>query len=223
MNKACVAFGTHQLTASDIRGRAVMEVGSRNVNGSLRSHVEGLGPASYIGVDILRGPGVDEVCPVDHLLERFGPDSFDVVFSTEMLEHVRDWRAAVTNLKGVTKPGGILLITTRSQGFGFHGYPFDFWRFEIADMAAIFADFELIALEPDESEPGVFLKCRKPAIWKAAPLDRYVLYSIVLNRRALDVRDLEVRIFRAAYLARVAAARVLPAGFRRRIKKLLRA
>jgi SAM-dependent methyltransferase len=222
MNKGCVAFGTQQLTANDIRGKSVLEVGSRNVNGSLRWHVEALAPASYVGVDILPGPGVDEVCPVDQLLQRFGVDAFDVVFSTEMLEHVRDWRAAVTNLKGVTKRGGILLITTRSQGFGFHGYPFDFWRFETTDMAALFADFEVLALEPDRSEPGVFLKGRKPAIWTATPLDRYLLYSIILGRRALDVRDTDVLAFRAIYLARVAAARVLPAGFRRRIKKLLR-
>lgn len=222
MNKACVAFGTTHLTSADIRGKSVLEVGSRNVNGSLRGHVEGLAPLSYLGVDIQPGPGVDEVCPVDQLLKRFGDNAFEVVFSTEMLEHVRDWRAAVTNLKGVTKPGGILLITTRSQGFGFHGYPFDFWRFETTDMAVLFEDFELLALEPDRSEPGVFLKSRKPAIWNAVPLERYPLYSIILDRRALTVSDTEVRIFRAIYLARVAAARALPAALRRRIRKLLR-
>lgn len=29
MNKGCVAFGTQQLTANDIRGKSVLEVGSR--------------------------------------------------------------------------------------------------------------------------------------------------------------------------------------------------
>jgi SAM-dependent methyltransferase len=116
MNKACLEFGIRSLTAHDVRGRTVLEVASRDVNGSLRGHVEGLAPASYLGVDIAAGPGVDEICPVDCLIDRFGPDRFDLVFSTEMLEHVRDWRAALANLKAVTKPGGVLFFTTRSRG-----------------------------------------------------------------------------------------------------------
>ena len=222
MNKACVDFVVRSLTADDVRGRTVLEVGSRNVNGSLRWHVEGLGPASYLGVDLVGGPGVDEICRVDCLIDRFGPDRFDLVFSTEMLEHVRDWRAALVNLKAVTKPGGILLFTTRSRGFWFHGYPFDFWRYELSDVTAVFGDFEMLALEADISEPGVFFKGRKPEGWRDRPLDDYELYSIILGRRALDVGSIDVLSFRTVYLLRVVAARVLPRVVRRAIKQLWR-
>jgi len=222
MNKASVEFVVRALTADDVRGRSVLEVGSRDVNGSLRWHVEGLAPASYIGVDIINGSGVDEVCPVESLIDRFGPDRFDLVFSSEMLEHVRDWRAALLNLKAVTKPGGILLFTTRSSGFGFHGYPFDFWRYELSDVTALFGDFETLALEPDRSEPGVFFKGRKPSGWKPRSYDDYRLYSIILDRRALDVRDGDVRAFRAVYRLRVVAARILPRAVRRGLKALWR-
>lgn len=222
MNKACVDFVVRSLAAEDVHGRTVLEVGSRNVNGSLRSYVEGLGPASYLGADIIAGPGVDELCSVERLIDHFGSDSFDVVFSTEMLEHVRDWRAAVGNLKGVTRPGGILLFTTRSRGFGFHGYPFDFWRYELSDVTAVFGDFEMLALEPDLSEPGVFFKGRKPEGWGNRPLDDYELYSIILGRKALDVGSIDVLSFRAVYLLRVVAARVLPRVVRRAIKQLWR-
>src|ERR1700730_15419328 len=64
MNKACLEFGIRSFTADDVRGRTVLEVGSRDVNGSLRGHVEGLAPASYLGVDMVSGLGVDEICPV---------------------------------------------------------------------------------------------------------------------------------------------------------------
>src|SRR5512133_1128292 len=89
MNQACIEYGTTHLTSGDVRGKSVLEVGSQNVNGSLRSYVEGLGPSRYFGVDMTPGDGVDEVCSAEKLIERFGVDAFDVVISTEMLEHVR--------------------------------------------------------------------------------------------------------------------------------------
>jgi SAM-dependent methyltransferase len=213
-------FGTAHLTAADIRGRVVLEVGSQNVNGSLRSHVESLAPARYVGVDMTPGPGVDEVCSAEKLIQRFGPDAFDVVISTEMLEHVRDWRAVISNMKGVLKPGGILLFTTRSQGFAFHAYPFDFWRYELSDVEALFDDFETLTLESDPSEPGVFFKGRKPVGWRARPLDGHALFSIILRRRAADVRESEVRMFRVLYPARLAAYMVLPQPIRQGLKRL---
>jgi 2-polyprenyl-3-methyl-5-hydroxy-6-metoxy-1,4-benzoquinol methylase len=94
-----------------------LEVGARDVNGSVRPLVEAHLPASYIGLDIEVAPRVDEVLDARHLIRRFGRDSLDAVISTELLEQVRDWRATATNMKAVLKPGGLLLITTQSRGF----------------------------------------------------------------------------------------------------------
>jgi 2-polyprenyl-3-methyl-5-hydroxy-6-metoxy-1,4-benzoquinol methylase len=41
------------------------------------------------------------VLSAERLLEYFGPESFDVVIATELLERVLDWRLVVNNLKGV--------------------------------------------------------------------------------------------------------------------------
>ena len=100
------------MTASMVEGRDVVEVGAYDVNGSVRPHIESLGPASYLGLDIEEGPGVDRVLDARDLLAELGRGSADVVISTEMIEHVRDWPVVVRNLKGLLRPGGHLLVTT---------------------------------------------------------------------------------------------------------------
>jgi SAM-dependent methyltransferase len=192
---SCLEFGARALRPEEVRGRAVLEVGARDVNGSLRPRLEALGPASYLGIDVEHGPGVDVLCDAAAAADRFGEARFDLVVGTELLEHVRDWRGAVAAMKRTLRPGGALLLTTRSRGFRYHGYPRDFWRFEPEDLRAIFADFEIEALERDPAAPGVFLKAQKRGGGAAVDLAPIALYSIVLRRRALDVDDRALRRF----------------------------
>ncbi len=133
-NKWCIGFGVANIKKEEIENKDVIEVGSYNVNGSLREHVLKLHPRKYMGVDIKEGKFVDVVCNAYNLLEKFGEKSFDFVLSTEMMEHVEDWRKVISNFKDVCRPNGIMMITTRSKGFGKHDYPGDYWRYEIDDM-----------------------------------------------------------------------------------------
>jgi hypothetical protein len=94
-----------------------------------------------------------------------------------MIEHVENWQNVINNFKSILKVGGTLLITTRSKGFPYHCYPYDFWRFEIDDMEYIFTDFEIQYLESDLSEPGVFIKAKKLNN-NQINLDNYKLYSM---------------------------------------------
>lgn len=184
-NKACIDFGRASFKESDVKGKSVIEVGSLDVNGSLRPFIESFGPSGYVGVDIVPGRGVDRICKAEDLIDAFGRESFDVVICTELLEHVKDWREAIHNLKQILRPGGKLLITTRSKGFEYHGYPFDFWRYEISDMNLIFSDFEIEALTSDPGgEPGVFLSARKPANFAERDLIGIRLYSVLLGDRS---------------------------------------
>jgi SAM-dependent methyltransferase len=198
-HQSCIDFGVQQLSTGEVAGRQVLEVGSYDRNGSLRSAVESLGPASYIGVDLTMGPCVDEVCAAGALLERFGPNAFDVVICTELMEHMRDWQQGIHNLKGVLRPRGVLILTTRSKGFPYHGYPYDFWRFELDDMAAIFGDFEVVTLEDDPVMPGVLLKARKPDPWSERELSSYEIYSILSGKRAARVLSREILALKLGY------------------------
>ncbi|HTK28848.1 MAG TPA: methyltransferase domain-containing protein [Vicinamibacterales bacterium] len=211
-NAACLRFGRRALTPDDVAGRDVIEVGSRNVNGSLRGDLERWGPGRYLGVDMVAGPGVDEVCDIGDLEARYGAGRFDVVVSTEVLEHVRDWRGGISNLKRILKPGGVLLVTTRSNGFPYHGYPYDFWRYEADDIRTIFSDCSIEALEPDTVSPGIFVRARKPAAFTERPLDDIALYSIVTHRRCLDVTDAQVYRRRIRHRVRRLLAHILPAA-----------
>ena len=178
-NDKCVEFGREFLTQDEVEYKDVLEIGSKNINGSLRNIILDMNPSSYIGIDLEEGDCVDQVCSVYDIIEEFGVEAFDIVITTEMMEHVEDWRKAINNMKSVLKPGGIILITTRSKGFGFHNYPADYWRYELSDMEQIFSDFKIEVLKEDTSgQPGVFIKAIKPEIWYQRNLDDIQLYDV---------------------------------------------
>ena len=195
-----ILFGGINLKKEEIERKRVIEVGSLDVNGSLRPLMESYNPKEYMGVDIVKGHGVDRICKVENLVEDVGQNIFDVVISTELLEHVRDWKKAISSIKNVCKEGGIILITTRSIGFPYHAYPYDFWRFEMDDMISIFGDCEILALERDPSALGVFIKVRKPENFMEVDQSDYALYSVITNKR---VKDIEEKDFKSLYFKRI--------------------
>jgi SAM-dependent methyltransferase len=188
MQVSVLDFFMRHVDCEEFAGRRVLEVGSKFVNGSVRPLIEKFcKPREYVGIDIEAGKYVDVVLPAERLVEYFGPESFDAVISTDVLEHVFDWRTVVNNMKAVLKPGGFIYITVPSKGYPYHAYPHDYWRYEIEDMEKIFGDFEIIALEKNWEAPGVFLKARKPKSLSPNDLSQIELYSIVLGRRTREI------------------------------------
>jgi SAM-dependent methyltransferase len=159
MHPSVMEWSSAVLDREWLEGASVLECGSLNVNGSVRDIVMERGAASYHGTDMRGGPGVDEVIDAANVT-----GEYDVVISTEMLEHAHEWADAVYAMKRAVRPGGRILITTRGPGFPRHAYPDDYWRFTTDDFARAFADFEVIALldDTDRSSPGVFLLARRP-------------------------------------------------------------
>lgn len=197
---SCIVFGAKNLDPKEVSGKRVIEVGSKDVNVSLRPIIESWGPAEYLGIDIEKGTGVDIICDGEEIVERFGKERFDVVISTELLEHVKNWRRVLSNIKNICKAGGIILITTRSYGFGYHAYPYDFWRYELEDIAFCFRDCEILVLERDHQAPGVFAKVRKPNDFCEQDLYNYSLYSMVIGKRVIQLTDKD---FRGLYFIRL--------------------
>jgi SAM-dependent methyltransferase len=229
-NESGIAFGERSLGPALVADRDVLEVGALDVNGSLRPWVEALRPARYLGVDLMAGSGVDQVVDATNLVSRFGRESFDLVITTEMVEHTRDWRTVVSNLKGVLRPGGHLLLTTRSPGFPYHAWPHDFWRYEPDDMRQIFGDLDLLTVEPDRQSAGVFVLARRPQRFVERTPD-VALMSIVTGRREHVITDRQVLMFKVRYRLRPfaktlrrrrnAAWRRLPFGVRSTVKRAL--
>ncbi len=208
---ACLEFTRTALDRDEVHEAEVLEVGSRDYNGTVRALIEPHGPKSYVGLDMLDGPGVDVVGDAGQLVDRFGAEAFDVVIATELLEHARRWREVVNALKEVLRPGGLLVVTTRSKGFPFHGCPDDFWRYEAHDFAVIFDDLLIDRLELDDPRtPGVLLRARKPEIYHQKDLKNYRLYSIIARRRVGDVDPVSVCAFNLAVQGWNAAKAVLP-------------
>lgn len=172
MHDSVLKWVEQALSAEDVAGRRVLEVGAYDVNGSVRPVVERLEPSEYAGVDQAPGPGVDVICDAADLASVLDRSAFDVVISTEMLEHVVDWRPVMTAMVNVLAPGGLLVLTTRSPGFPYHPYPIDTWRYTRETMGQILGACGLYVRElvDDPQVAGVFAIAVKPADW-VAPWD----------------------------------------------------
>jgi SAM-dependent methyltransferase len=84
----------------------VLEIGSLDVNGTTRPLFPDAG--RYHGIDVVEGPGVDEVADA---ADWRSSERFDVVVSTEVLEHAPRWIEILQNAWRATAPGGSLLLT----------------------------------------------------------------------------------------------------------------
>lgn len=87
---------------------SVCEVGSRDVNGSVR---ELICCDEYVGCDLSPGPGVDVVCDARSMI-----GLYDLVVCCEALEHDADPRSLISALGRLCKPGGRVVCTAAGTG-----------------------------------------------------------------------------------------------------------
>ena len=94
----------------------VLEVGSLNINGSIRQFFT---ECNYLGIDVGPGVDVDLVCEgqkLDHL-----PETYDTVVSCECFEHNPYWVETFHNMYRMTKSNGLVIMSCATTGRAEHG------------------------------------------------------------------------------------------------------
>jgi SAM-dependent methyltransferase len=109
--------GARDLLFKDLAEKDIFEVGSYDVNGTIRKIFAGC--RTYVGADLSVGPGVD-VVGSGHEIDK--PDeSFDLTLSCECFEHNPFWLETFKNMHRMTKADGYMVITCASRGRIEHG------------------------------------------------------------------------------------------------------
>jgi len=103
----------------------IIEIGSQDVNGSLRNiFPPGL---EYTGVDFVDGNGVDVVLADPYILP-FENESVDMILSSSVFEHSELFWVLYLEIMRVLKPHGLFYLNVPSNG-DVHRWPVDCWRF----------------------------------------------------------------------------------------------
>jgi len=117
------------ILARDQRGRTL----DYGCGGSpYRDLLPGLRP--YVRADIPPGDGLDLMLDADGRLPGESDASYDVVLSTQVLEHVPDTARYLAEAWRLLRPGGALIITTHGL-IPEHGCPYDFYRWTADGLA----------------------------------------------------------------------------------------
>ncbi len=174
MHPAAFLYVARSLIGSDPSGAAVLEVGSYDVNSTAQNlSVRALcaKAARYHGIDTRKGPGVDEKADA---ADYDGKGAFDLVISTETMEHMPDPAALIACAHRALKPGGRLILTAAGAGRPPHdsdGEPLrgtePYTNIEAAALAGWLQDWADVVIEVNEQAHDIYATAMKPA--EAAP------------------------------------------------------
>lgn len=163
MHASVLQWVAEKITQHNLRASPrVLDVGGRDVNGTCRTLFSG---GLYLSSDAVAGPGVDLVGHAVDLPSLLPGQTFDVVVSTEMLEHDPAPWLSMPAMGAMLRPGGLLLVTARGNGFPYHvndGFG-DHWRFMATGMQKMveLAQCEALEVTEDPEASGLFGLGRK--------------------------------------------------------------
>lgn len=124
MHPSAYQLGSTFLARNGGGGRRILEVGSANVNGSLRPLCpEG---SEWVGVDRQPGPGVDVVVRSEEL-PAWLAGHFHLVLSSSCVEHDPCFWVTFLSMLDMLVPSGLLYINAPAKG-PYHAHPVDCWR-----------------------------------------------------------------------------------------------
>lgn len=193
-------FKMEQFVEAHLSGRRgrrlrIVDIGSMDVNGTYEALFDD--PLwDYTGVDMEPGPGVTTVVRDPYDWHELPSESFDVVISGQVFEHIEFPWLSILNVNRILAEGGLLCLIVPSRGVE-HRFPFDCWRFYADGVTALsrWGDLEPLsaetAWEPPLGAPegaidwgDTVLVARKPVYANSvrrniARLRRWVLRSVL--------------------------------------------
>jgi len=143
------AFASEFLTPYRGQLRTILDVGSYDVNGTHKPIFND--PMwKYVGMDMAAGPNVDLLLEEAYNWKEVPTNSFDVVVSGSLLEHVEYPWMTMIEVARVLKPGGLTCHVAPSAGFE-HRFPVDCYRYYKDGFAALanWADLEILKVFTD--------------------------------------------------------------------------
>lgn len=121
MHHAAYQFVAGVLSRHSADGLSVLEIGSLDVNAT----IQGLSirqlcaaAASYTGLDVRPGPGVDIAADC---ADYDGKQQYDAVIATEVMEHMAKPEQLIACAWRALRPGGRLIVTAAGPGRQPHG------------------------------------------------------------------------------------------------------
>jgi SAM-dependent methyltransferase len=145
-------------------GAHILEIGSYNVNGSVRPLFAAA--ASYIGIDMRQGPGVEVVAAAAAYT---APAPCDLVVSTEAMEHCAAPSTIIACAWRSLAPGGVLLVTAAAPERTPHGSDGggvqqgeDYTPISEDDLRRWLADWEDVQIEHHPERGDIYVAAVKP-------------------------------------------------------------
>jgi hypothetical protein len=171
----------------------VLEIGSRSVvsNALWKSVIPN---CDYTGFDVLAGENVDVVGDAHRLSEYFKPQSFDLVISFAVFEHLAMPWIVAEEISKVLDIGGFLCAETHFS-FSEHELPWHFFQFNNRALELLFCPelgFEIIDSGLDNPIVGRFSQYSSDYLRGRLVSDLYCHSSIIVKKiRSNDLKENE--------------------------------
>lgn len=159
------AYAFVDRTSASLPDGPVLEIGSLNINGTIRGLFDG---RRYLGIDRVPGPGVDIVAEGASFEPAIPPT---IVVCCEVLEHTPDAEAICRHAFRILAPGGVFIVTAASVGRAPHsavdGGPLRQGEFycnvTTNELEAWLSDFVESTIETNPRAGDIYAVARKAA------------------------------------------------------------
>ena len=141
----------------------------------------GIYPFQYYRADLIENPSIDyQVLPSGQIKNE--DDFFDLVLSTQVLEHVPDYAFYLSEAKRVLNPKGKLILTTHGHWM-YHPDPTDYWRWTSMGLKKIIEDagFELLHFEGIIGRSAIGLQLFQDGLMFKLPKPIRVVFIVIMQ------------------------------------------